>query len=369
MSSTPKIALVHDRLNVRGGAERVIEELAGMYPAAPVYTLIYSPEVFSSSAISRHPVRSSFINKLPGAANHHRIYIPLMPTAIESFRLDEFDILISSSAAFAHGIRTRPDQLHVSYIHSPMRYVWHQYRQHVTQLGYGSVFVKILLAYLRAWDRKAAKRADYLVANSHWTAAKIKEAFGRESVVIYPPVHTERFRPAKNRSDYYITVCRLVPYKRVDLMVKAFNRMDLSLVIVGEGPELGKLQKLAEPNVKIMPFQPQEKLNKLMSEAKGFIYAAEEDFGIAAVEAQTAGCPVIAFGRGGLTETVVDGVSGLFFDQQSAESIVDAVERFVKVKNKFHTAAIIKNAERFDSAHFISRFSNHMAGKSGSKSS
>jgi glycosyltransferase involved in cell wall biosynthesis len=363
MSSMPKIALIHDRLNVRGGAERVLEEIAGMYPAAPIYTLIYNAPVFSSSPIADHEIRTSLINRLPGAANHHRIYIPLMPMQVERLRLDGFDILLSSSAAFAHGIRTRPDQLHISYIHAPMRYAWHQYRVHVAQFGYGSIFVRILLAYLRAWDRKAAQRADFLLTNSHWTAAKIKEAFGREATVIYPPVHVERFHPSSTIGDYYLTVCRLVPYKRVDLIMKAFNQLKLPLVIVGEGPERKKLLQLAAPNVTFLPFQPQVNLNKLMAEAKAFVYAAEEDFGIAAVEAQAAGCPVIAFDRGGLTETVADGISGLFFNQQSEEAIIEAVERFNMVRGNFVKPAISKNAERFGSAFFVSRLSEFVSEK------
>lgn len=368
MPSAPKIALVHDRLNVRGGAERVLEEMAGIYPAAPIYTLLYEPQIFSASPIAQHPVRTAPIDKLPGARGHHRLYIPLMPAAIERFRLDEFDVLVSSSAAFAHGIRTRSDQVHISYIHSPMRYAWHQYRQHVTQLGYGSIFVRVLLAYLRAWDRKASTRADFLLTNSHWTASKIKEAFGRVSKVIYPPVHTERFNPAAQRGDYYLTVCRLVPYKRVDLIVKAFNNLKLPLLIVGEGPEQKKLQRLAGPSVKILPFQTPADLNKLMGAAKAFVYAAEEDFGIAPVEAQAAGSPVIAFGRGGLTETVVDGVTGLFFTQQSEGALIDAVERFEKVKGGFDIENITKNAERFSSALFVSNFSEFISEKTGKTS-
>ena len=368
MTSRPRIALIHDRLNVRGGAERVLEELAGMYPAAPIYTLIYKPELFASTPIGRHEVRSSIIGKFPGAADHHRIYTPIMPLIIDRLRLHEFDVLISSSAAFAHGVRTRPDQLHVSYIHSPMRYAWHQYRDHVAHPGYGSIFIKMLLAYLRTWDRKAAQRADYLVANSQWTANKVKEAFHRESTIIHPPVHVKKFQPASSRGDYYLTVCRFVPYKRVDLIVKAFNKLALPIVIVGDGPERKQIQKLAGPSVKILPFRTEEQLIKVMSEAKAFVYAAEEDFGIAAVEAQAAGCPVIAFGRGGLTESVMEGVTGLLFTDQKEEAIVETVEQFERVKGKFSVDAITKNAERFNAEHFVAKFSAFMDEKIDQKS-
>jgi glycosyltransferase involved in cell wall biosynthesis len=241
-----------------------------------------------------------------------------------------------------------------------MRYVWHQYTEHTTRLGYGSLPIKVLLAYLRKWDRRAAQRANHMVTNSQWTAAKIREAFGREATVIHPPVHVERFHPVQSKGDYFLTVCRLVPYKRVDLIVKAFNRLKLPLVVVGDGSEFSKLYKLAQPNVTLLPYQVQEDLNKLMANAKAFVYAAEEDFGIAAVEAQAAGCPVIAFGRGGLTETVVEGVSGIFYDEQSVDAIVTAIEVFQKREKDFQTAAITKNAERFSAERFVNSFSEFM---------
>lgn len=352
----PRVAIVHDRLNVRGGGERVLEEIALLYPKAPIYTLIYDKRQFAGSEIARHSVHTSFINRLPRAAARHRYYIPLMPFAIEGFDLDRFDLIISSSAAFAHGVRTKPGQLHISYIHSPMRYAWHQYRQHVTQLGFGSPLIRLLLAYLRRWDKAAAHRANLLLTNSKWTAHAIREAFGREATVIYPPVHVERFQPAPTRGNYYLTASRLVPYKRVDLIVRAFAKMGKPLIVVGDGPDGRRIEKLGKENIRFLPYQSTQEFAKLMNEARAFIYAAEEDFGIAAVEAQAAGCPVIAYGRGGLTETVIEGKTGLFFKEQSTQSIESAVAEFESRSRDFDTKAITKNAQRFSAETFRQAF-------------
>ena len=359
-ASKPRVALVHDRLNVRGGAERVLEELADLYPEAPIYTLIHNPHEFVQTPIAKHEIRASFLNKLPLASSRHRIYIPLMPAAVAKFDLREFDLVISSSAAFVHGVKTAPHQLHLSYIHSPMRYAWHQYQQHL-QLGYGTFPIRLLLATLRRWDRIASKHPDVLATNSAWTASAIRTAFGREAKVIHPPVHVENFKPSSDRKDYYLTVCRLVPYKRVDLIAGAFNQLGRRLIIVGEGSELAKVKKLAASHIEILPFQSQVKLAKLMAEARAFVYAAEEDFGIAAVEAQGAGTPVIAYGRGGLTETVVDHQTGLFFHKQTADEIIAAVKRFESIEKSFNPATIRRNAERFGADHFRKKFSDFVA--------
>jgi len=353
---SPKVAIVHDRLNVRGGGEQVVEELARLYPKAPIFTLIYDPTIFAKSEIAKHLVRTSFIDRLPKAIERHRYYIPLMPFAIEGFELERFDLILSSSAAFAHGVRTNSNQLHLSYIHSPMRYAWHQYKQHVGELGFGSPFIRLLLAYLRRWDRAASARADHLATNSVWTAGAIRAAFNREATVIYPPVHTEQFQPAAQRGDYYLTVSRLVPYKRVEVIVKAFAANGKPLVVIGEGPQEKNLKKLATGNIRLLPFQPPEVFVQWMNEAKAFVYAAEEDFGIAAVEAQAAGSPVIAFGRGGLTETVITGKTGLFFEEQSAESLNAAIDQFERGDLSFDVKAIRKNAERFTVEKFEKSF-------------
>ncbi|MEX2143804.1 MAG: glycosyltransferase [Anaerolineales bacterium] len=362
-NKAPKVAIVHDRLNVRGGGEQVVEELARLYPKAPIFTLIYDPAKFKGSEISKHAIRTSFIDRLPKAIDHHRYYIPLMPLAIEGFDLDRFDLVLSSSAAFAHGVRTDPHQLHISYIHSPMRYAWHQYKQHVGELGFGSLFVRGLLAFLRRWDRAASGRADHLLTNSAWTAQAVRAAFGREAAVIFPPVHTERFQPAAKRGDYYLTVSRLVPYKRVDLIVKAFAANGKPLVVIGEGPQERKVKALAADNIRFLGYQPPKAFAKWMGEARAFVYAAEEDFGITAVEAQAAGCPVLAFGRGGLAETVIDGKTGLLYKEQTVESLIASIERFERGELRFDPQAISRNAERFSAEKFNTSFTSFVEEK------
>ncbi len=334
-----------------------LEELAQLYPKAPIYTLLLEPRLFSASPIADHPIYTSFINRLPLATTQHRFYIPLMPLAIERFDLRGYDIILSSSAAFAHGARTHPNQLHISYIHSPMRYAWHQYRQHIELFGSAGLPVRILLAALRGWDRGAAQRANYLLANSEWTATCIREAFGRDSTVIYPPVHVENFHPAAKRGDYYLTLARLVPYKRVDLIIDVFNRLRKQLIIIGDGPEREKLTRQAAGNISFLRDQSRAEVAGLMGTAKAFVFAAEEDFGIAAVEAQSAGCPVIAYRRGGLLETVIEGKTGLFFDEQTTESLEAAVRLFEDGKFFFNENEICASAKRFSAEYFRTAFS------------
>ncbi len=361
MKATPSIAIVHDRLNVRGGAEKFLEELAQLYPEAPIYSVLYEPRLFEGTSIAKHHVHTSFINYLPLANKKHRFYFPLMPFAVEHFDLSKYDIILSSSAAFAHGVHTRPDQLHISYIHSPMRYAWHQYRQHIALFGLGALPVRIFLAALRRWDRAAAQRPNLLIANSQWTAACIQQAFGRESTVIYEPVNVKKFHPAPKRGDYYLTVARLVPYKRVDLIVEAFARLGYPLIIVGDGPEYAKIKRKAGANVRFLLERGHDQVAELASAAKAFVFAAEEDFGIAAVEAQAAGCPVIAYGRGGLRETVIEGKTGMFFSEQSVDSIVNKVEEFEEGKIQFDQNTIVQNAQRFSAENFRKAYSEFVS--------
>jgi glycosyltransferase involved in cell wall biosynthesis len=359
-SGEPRIAIVHDRLNVQGGGEVFLQELAALYPSAPIFTLIYDARLFAGTEIARHAVKPSFLSALPFAASHHRYYIPLMPWAIESLDLSEYDIVLSSSAAFAHGVRTHAGQLHISYIHCPMRYAWHQQEQHLDRFGFARPAVQALLAYLRTWDRRASRRANHMLANSAWTAGAVHSAFGREATVIYPPVQTARFAPAKVRADCYLTVSRLVPYKRVDLIAEAFAKLERPLWIVGEGPELTRIKRFAAPNIHFLGHQPPERVAELMAAARAFVFAAEEDFGIAAVEAQAAGCPVIAFGRGGLRETVVENQTGVFFPEQSVESLSEAIHRFEALESSFDNSVISEHARQFDVTNFRREFSAYL---------
>lgn len=351
-----RIALVHDRLNVRGGAEVFLEEVCRLYPHAQLFTLIYEPAHFAGSPIAQRKIHTSYLDRLPLARRSHRIYIPLMPWAVERLDLSEFDLVISSSAAFAHGVKTHPRQLHLSYVHSPMRYAWHQRELHTRQLGYGAWPVRVLLAGLRKWDRRSSQRAQALMTNSRWTQSCIQAAFGRSATVIYPPVHVERFQPAAPRREYYLTVSRLVPYKRVDLIVRAFSQLGLPLVVAGDGPQAASLRKLAGANVTFLNEQSDEQIAALMNAAKAFVYAAEEDFGIAAVEAQAAGCPVVAYGRGGLLETVAAGQTGLFFAEQSVPALVNAVQLFEAGGIEWKRETLRANAARFSAEVFRENF-------------
>jgi glycosyltransferase involved in cell wall biosynthesis len=335
-----------------------LEELCRLYPGAPVYTLIHDPAAFSGSPIGAHQIRTSFLDKLPFAARNHRIYIPLMPWAVESLDLSNYDLIISSSAAFAHGIRTHRKQLHISYVHSPMRYAWHQNALHTQQLGFGAWPIRALLAALRRWDRRVAQYPQHLLANSNWTAACIQAAFGRSSTVIYPPVQVQNFSPAPQRRDYYLTVSRLVPYKRVDLIVRAFAKLGLPLIVAGDGPQAARLLTKGAGNITFRNDQTDAQIAELMGAAKAFVYAAEEDFGIAPVEAQAAGCPVIAYGHGGLLETVVKGKTGLFFKEQTEEALVEAVWRFENGELRFEIGDLQAQAEKFSALHFRDAFTD-----------
>jgi glycosyltransferase involved in cell wall biosynthesis len=357
MKHAPSIAIVHDRLNVRGGGEKFLEQLAELYPQAPIYSLLYEPSLFYGSSIAKHRIHTSFINHLPLANKKHRFYIPLMPLAIERFDLSNYDIILSSSAAFAHGVRTNPGQLHISYIHSPMRYAWHQYRQHMAMFGLAGLPIGLFLAALRRWDRAAAQRPNILIANSNWTATCIREAFHRESRVIYEPVNVKKFHPAARRGDYYLTVSRLVPYKRVDVIVEAFSILGYPLMVIGDGPELVKIKRKAASNVRFLMEQTNDHVAEIASAAKAFVFAAEEDFGIAAVEAQAAGCPVIAYGRGGLRETVIQGKTGIFFNEQNTDSLEAAVRSFENGEYQFDENEICANARRFSAENFRKTFS------------
>ncbi len=366
MNKNPKVALVHDWLVNPGGSERVLESLSVIYPEAPIYTLVYDPSNFKSSPISNRKVFTSKLNKLPFARTGYRAYIPLMPFAIEQFDLREFEIIISSSHAVAHGILPRPNQLHINYIHSPARYAWHQYHDYLANRRIGRVkkwLSRPMLHYLRLWDFAAAARVDYFVANSKWTAATVMRAYRRNADVIYPPIMLNNFDHAQDRENYYITVSRLVPYKRMDLIVKAFSKLGYPLVIVGDGPERRFLTSIASPNIRFCGDLPDIEVAKLLGKAKAFVFAAEEDFGIALVEAQAAGCPIITFRGGGALETVIEGKTGIFFDEQEQLSLEEAAERFELDAYSFDGEVIRENAERFSHKKFELDFSKYVGKK------
>jgi glycosyltransferase involved in cell wall biosynthesis len=280
--------------------------------------------------------------------------------AVEQFDLRSYDVILSFSYAVAHGVVPRPDQLHISLMYTPLRYAWHFYQQylHESVLSSGPLSwgFRLLLHYLRLWDRAAAERVDTFLAISNWVRQCIWRAYRRPARVIYPPVDLQKFRPAHPREDFYLAISRFAPHKRVDLIVKAFSKMGLPIRIIGEGRDFKRLQREAAPNVTLLGHQPDSSLQDLLSRAKGLVHAAEEDFGIALVEAQAAGCPVIAYGKGGALETVIPNKTGVFFNQQSVESLIAAVNHFEVISQHIDTAALQDNAARFSKARFQQQY-------------
>lgn len=367
-AENPRIAIVHDWLTVYAGAERVLEQILELYPAADLYAVCdFLPPEAREFLQGRMP-RTTFVQGLPGARRRYRSYLPLMPLAIEQLDLAGYDIVLSSSHAVAKGVLTGPDQLHVSYVHSPMRYAWdlqHQYlRESGLSRGAKSWLARWMLHRMRMWDLRSAFGVDVFLANSHFIARRIQKVYRREASVVYPPVSSEAFSPLREKQDFYVTASRLVPYKRVDVLVEAFARMpQRRLVVIGDGPEMSKLRALAKghANIELLGHVDRSSMTRMLAEARAFVFAAEEDFGIAPVEAQAAGTPVIAFGRGGALESVSArepsaGGTGLFFDQQTADALVDAVRRFEAQSTPFDPAACMKWAERFGVPRFRANF-------------
>ena len=352
------LAIVHEWLNIYGGSERLLAEILGFYPQAQLHALIHNKENLIGTPLEGRKVSTSFLQKVPRVEHLYRGLLPLMPFAIERMDVHKYDVVLSISHAVAHGIKTNKDQIHISYVCTPMRYAWHLrqdylHLHHLDKPLIGAA-ARLTLSLLRRWDRESASRADHLLAISNWTAEKIKQAWGRESHVIYPPVNVDRFSPANDRGDFYIYVSRLVPYKMTAEIILVFNELKLPLIIVGDGPEMPHLQKLANDNIKLLGHQPDEIIADLLNHAKAFVYMAVEDFGIAMVEAQAAGCPVIAYGKGGAVEIIQDGETGLLFQNQTSCSLSEAVLRFQTME--INSKAAQKNAARFSSKRFREEF-------------
>jgi glycosyltransferase involved in cell wall biosynthesis len=351
----PRLAFVQDALPFWGGAERVLSQVLQVFPGTPVYTLVYNPAPFQGTSIGRTVVHPSFIDHLPGAHHNHRIFLPLYPLAVESLDLSAYDLVISFSYAAAHGVLTRPDQTHLALFHTPLRQAYHQHKQFVKD-GPRSWVVKWLLHRFRIWDYVAAARPDYLFAISAWAAELVWQAYRRPAEVIYPPVEVERFHPSACRGNYYICVSRLEAHKRLDIIVRAFNRLGLPLLLVGDGRERKRLQKMAHANIHFLGRQTDASVSKLLSRARGFVHAAAEDFGIALVEAQAAGCPVIAYQLGGASETVIPERTGILFPEQNVDSLIAAILSFESTLGRFSLEDLRASAERFSVRRFRSRF-------------
>ena len=357
-----RTAVVHDWLPVYAGAERVLEQILALLPEADLFSLIdFLPED-QRAFLNDKPATTSFIQKLPFARRSYRYYLPFAPIAIEQFDLREYDIVISSSYVVAKGALTAADQLHICYTHSPIRYAWDLHFQYLREggleRGVRSALARLILHYMRLYDAASSNRVDVFVANSRNVAQRIWKTYRRSAEVIHPPVDTEAFSLCVKKEDYYLTVSRLVPYKRIELIVETFAETpDRELIVIGDGPEMKKIKAKATSNVSILGYQPFETVAHYMQHARAFIFAAEEDFGIVPVEAQACGTPVIAYGKGGALETVVSGETGLFFYDQTAESIKNAVRSFESIHTRFSAERIRKNAERFSKERFQRQFS------------
>jgi glycosyltransferase involved in cell wall biosynthesis len=356
-----KTAVIHEWLVTYAGSERVVEQILALYPEADLFSLVeFLPDELRHF-IRHKTVKTSFLQHLPFAKRRFRQYLPLMPLAIEQFDLSSYDLVLSSNHAVAKGVVTRADQLHICYMHTPIRYAWDLQQQYLQgaklDRGLPSMLVQILLHYLRLWDLASANRVDHFVANSRYVARRIRKTYRRPAQVIYPPVAVDRFYPKAQRDEFYFTLCRFVPYKRVDVIVEAFTRMGLPLVVIGDGPGWARVKSLAGPTIHLLGHQPDAVVVDHMQRCKAFVFAAAEDFGIAPVEAQAAGAPVIAYGRGGATETVIPGKTGLFFAEQTVESLIETVQHFESGSCLFHPDELRQNAERFSPERFCQEFS------------
>ena len=359
--SVRKIAIVHDWLPLYGGAERVLEQILMVLPQADIFSMIDAIPPEQRGFLQNKPVTTSFVQRLPGAKTRYRSYFPIMPLAVEQFDLSPYNLVISSSYSFAKGVLTGPDQRHLCYCHSPIRYAWDMQHQYLEQSGLTkglkSFIVRLLLHYVRLWDYRTAAGVDAFAANSAYVARRIMKVYRRESEVIFPPVAIESFPLEERKENFYLTASRMVPYKKIDLIAEAFSRMpEKKLIIIGDGPEMDRVRAKAGSNVELLGYRDNETLRSHLQRAKAFVFVAEEDFGIVPVEAQACGTPVIAFGRGGVAETVIPGKTGILFYEQSAESVAGAVRLFEA--GTFSPAEIRQQAQKFSAEVFRQRFAD-----------
>jgi glycosyltransferase involved in cell wall biosynthesis len=351
-----KVALVHDYLNQMGGAERVVMALHEIFPTAPIYTSIYDPERVDP-AFRQMDIRTTFMQKLPLVTKHHQPYLPFYPFAMESLDLRGYDLVLSSSSAFGKGVITKPGTMHICYCHTPMRWCWN-YTEYVEREQLGGMARRVLpfmITGLRVWDQTSAMRVDHFIANSPVVAERIAKYYRREAVVIPPPVEAQRFPfdPATQPEDYFLIVSRLIPYKRIDLAIEACNKLQLPLVIIGSGRDLERLQKLAGPTIRFLGRLSDEEVLHYYTHCRAFLFPGEEDFGITPLEAQASGRPVIAYGAGGALGSVVEGVTGLFFREQTVESLATVLATFDE--RQFDAQTIRNHALEFDLPRFHRR--------------
>lgn len=357
-----KVALVHYWLVAMRGGEKVLEELCRLYPQADIFTHVVDPSRISP-ALKAHRIKTTFISRLPGARRHYQKYLPLMPLALEQLDLRDYDLVISSESGPAKGVITGENTLHLCYCHTPMRYLWNMYHDYRESTGpVTRALMAPLFHRLRLWDRASAGGVDDFIANSTTVQRRIAKTYRRPATVIHPPVAVEDFAPAAPQ-DYYLCCSQLVPYKRVDVAIEACNRLGRRLVVVGEGSELARLRKLAGPTVTLVGSQPVAALRRLYAGCRALLFPGEEDFGIVPVEAMAAGRPVIAFGRGGARDTVVDGVTGIFYPDPGLDGLAAAIARFEAQEARFDGAAIAAHAAKFSAARFRAEMEAFVNGK------
>lgn len=372
MSKDIDVAIVTDWLVGYAGAERVIKDMLEIYPDSEMYTVIDFLDDNARKQLPAKQTHTTFIQKFPWAKKKYQKYLPFMPLAIEQLDVSKHNVVLSSSHAVAKGVLTGPDQLHISYVHSPIRYAWDMQHQYLREAGLNKgikgFITKWLLHKIRLWDYRTANGVDFFIANSNFIARRIKKVYGREADVIYPPVDVDRFTLNEVKEDFYFTASRMVPYKRIDLIVEAFSKMpDKKLVVIGDGSEMAKIKSKSSSNVEILGYQSNDIMLQYMQKAKAFVFAAEEDFGITPVEAQACGTPVIAFGKGGALETIrpygVEKATGLFFNEQSVESVVKAITDFDLICENISPYDCRENALRFSSERFKREFEEYISGK------
>ena len=350
-----KTALIYDWLVTVAGGEKTLQAVYELFPS-PIFTLLHDKKALKGTLWDQTKIVTSSLQKLPFASKIFRHCLPIFPRMIEQFDLKDYDIVLSCSHSVAKGALTHASQMHICYCYTPMRYAWDLYWEYLKNLsGVKKRAAKWALHRLREWDFISAQRVDHFIAISSHVARRIRKTYGREAAVIYPPVATHLIKAEENKEEFFLTASRLVSYKKVDLIVDAFGAMpDKKLVVVGEGPEMKSVKKKAKRNVEILDYQEENVLRELMGKAKALVFAAEEDFGITPVEAQAAGTPVIAFGRGGALETVIHEITGVFFNEQTVNGIVNAVKEFERIT--FNPYFISEHAQKFNEMHFKSAF-------------
>lgn len=355
-----KIALVHDYLVQVGGAEKVLECFTELYPNAPIYTLVYDKELMHGFFEGKN-IKTSFLQRIPFSRKKHRVFPQFMPMAIEQFDFSNYDVVLSDSSSFAKGIITGPETLHICYMHTPMRFAWDDCQKYTDDFYFPSIikkFIPLAMNYVRIWDRASADRPDKIIANSNFIARRIKKYYKRDSLVIHPPIDAERFFVSEKCEDYFLLVGRFMTYKKFDIVIKAFNQLDLKLKIIGRGPEYKKYKEMANGNIEFLGRVSDEDLAKYYSKCKAFLFPQEEDFGITAIEAMASGRPIIAYRGGDIPEHIEEGVNGIFFEEQTAEAIIEAVKKFNDAD--YNPANICEKAKKFDKSLFKAKIKEYI---------